>query len=89
MNENDAKKLYDRATNAVQDANEPVVHVRVAGRSRDVALSVLNLSATSGDAAVKDALARFMELSPADFSGAVVERHENGNLTVRPEAVYG
>lgn len=86
MNENDANKLYDRATGTHASA---VMHVRVFGRSRDIALDLLDIGSASTDAAVREAVARFMEITPAQLAGTVVERHENGNMTVRPEAVFG
>ena len=92
MTNEDLKKLYDRAA-GTETANEtevgPVVHVRVQGRSRDIALYLLDLTTSSSDDAIRNAVATFMELPPATLRGTVIERHENGNLTVRPEAVFG
>jgi hypothetical protein len=87
MTENDANKLYQRATGTNQEA--PVIHVRVLGRSRDIALDLLDIGTQSPDNVIRDAIARFMEVSPEQLKGTVVERHENGNLTLRPEAVFG
>ncbi|HEY9776073.1 MAG TPA: hypothetical protein V6C81_20085 [Planktothrix sp.] len=85
MTEHNANNLYERATTGNAGA---VIHVRVNGRSRDIALDTLGLSASSADDAVRNAVANFMELAPANLS-AVIERHENGNMTLRPEAVFG
>ena len=40
-------------------------------------------------AQVKRALARHLEVSAVQLTDYCVDRHANGNLTVRPEAVYG
>lgn len=87
MTENDANKLYQRATGINQES--PVIHVRVLGRSRDIALELLDIGTQSPDNAIREAIARFMEVSPDQLRATVVERHENGNLTLRPEAVFG
>jgi len=89
MTENDANKLYERASNRSNPTDSRVIHVRVMGRSRDITLDLLDISTDSSDATIRDSVARFMELTPAQFRDTVVERHENGNMTLRPEAVFG
>ena len=69
--------------------NGAVVHVRFDGRSQDVPLEVLDVGPLSGDNAVKAALARHLGVPDAKFRDYVIDRHETGNLTVRPEAVFG
>ena len=86
MTENDARDLFNRAT---EERTSPVIHVRVQGRSRDVALDMLDIGQGSSDEAVRESLARFLELDPALFKDTVIERHENGNMTLRPEALFG
>jgi len=66
-----------------------LLHVRYAGRSSDVGLSVLDLTAGSSDARIKQSLARYLEVAPSSFDDYVIDRHANGNMTVRPEAVFG
>jgi hypothetical protein len=66
-----------------------VVHVRFNGRSFDVPLTVLDVRVGSHDGDVKAALARHLEVHPSRLTDYVVDRHGNGNLTVRPEAVFG
>lgn len=66
-----------------------VIHVRFDGRSRDIPLKDLDLGPLSADADVKRALARYLEVPEAKFRDYVIDRHETGNLTVRPEAVFG
>lgn len=82
------KTLFDTAIN-VAPVNEQVLHVRVQGKSRDIALDVLGITGGSSDSAIREAVAQFMDLSPNLFTSTVIERHPNGNMTLRPEAVFG
>ena len=68
---------------------EPTAHVRFAGRSFDVPLASLDLGAASGDGQVRRAMARFLSVPESKLDPYVIDRHPNGNLTVRPEAVFG
>jgi hypothetical protein len=86
----DPKKLYDLARGAATlDAPSAMVHVRVQGRSRDIAIDLLGIDSHSPDESICAAVAVFMEMNPEQFRNTVVERHANGNLTVRPTAVFG
>ena len=67
----------------------PVLHVRFDGRSRDIPLGDLDLGHLAADEAVKRAVARFLQVPEGKLRDYVVDRHETGNLTVRPEAVFG
>ena len=67
----------------------PVLHIRFDGRSFDIPLADLDVGTLSSDAAVKRALAGYLNVAEAKFRDYVVDRHETGNLTVRPEAVFG
>jgi hypothetical protein len=67
----------------------PVVHIRFEGRSLDVGLDLLDVGPYSDDNAVKRALAAYLEVPERRLRDYVIDRHENGNLTVRPEAVFG
>jgi hypothetical protein len=87
MANQDPKTLFNRANNAA--ATGPVLHVRFDGRSRDIAMEILDLGAGSSDAAVFQAVAAFLDVNVARFDGMVIERHQNGNMTLRPEAVFG
>jgi hypothetical protein len=69
--------------------DQTMVHVRFDGRSWTVPAAALNVSALSGDAEVKHAVAAYLEIAPARLDLYVVERYETGNITVRPEAVFG
>ena len=85
---NDPKALFNTATGK-NETSGPVVHVRVQGRSRDIAIDLLGLTPASPDELVREAVARFMEVPLDQLRYSVIERHANGNMTVRPEAVFG
>ncbi len=68
---------------------ERILHVRFEGRSQDIRLVVLDLGDLSTDGDVHRALAAYMGVPEQRFTVYVVERHANGNITVRPEAVFG
>ena len=65
------------------------LHLRYDGKSYDLPLAELDVSSSVSDDDVREALARHFDVSPAKFRAYVVERHRTGNLTVRPEAVFG
>jgi hypothetical protein len=66
-----------------------VAHIRFEGRSLDVPLAELDIGPRSQDGEVKRALARFLDVPEARLRDYVVDRHDTGNVTVRPEAVFG
>jgi hypothetical protein len=66
-----------------------VVHVRHDGRSLDVPLGDLDIGPDADDAAVKRALAGRLDVPERTLRDYAVDRHETGNLTVRPAAVFG
>jgi hypothetical protein len=66
-----------------------VLHVRFDGRSLDVPLGDLDIGTASEDREIKRALARHIEVPEARLRDYTVDRHDTGNLTVRPEAVFG
>ena len=69
--------------------DQPVLHIRFDGRSFDIPLSDLDVGTLSTDAEVKRALSGYLNVPEAKFRDYTVDRHETGNLTVRPEAVFG
>ena len=69
--------------------NTQVLHVRYAGRSLDVPLVGLDLTSASPDREVKQRLAAYLETTPRSLEAYVLDRHANGNMTLRPEAVFG
>jgi len=68
---------------------ERTIHIRYAGRSCDITAEVLGLAGEADAAAVKRAVARYLDVTPASLDAYVVEFHATGNVTVRPEAVFG
>jgi hypothetical protein len=66
-----------------------ILHVRFDGRSLDIPLSDLDVGLGSDDRAIKRALAQHLEVPEAKLRDYTVDRHETGNLTVRPQAVFG
>ena len=67
----------------------PMVHIRFQGRSYQLEAAQLDISALSSDQEIRQALAQYFEAPAAKLAAYVIERHENGNMTVRPEAVFG
>lgn len=66
-----------------------VVHIRFEGRSLDIPQGDLDVGSASSDNEIKQALARHLEVPAAKLRDYVIDRHETGNMTVRPEAVFG
>jgi len=66
-----------------------MVHIRFEGRSYDLRPEQIHIRANMNDKEVKQILARHFDVAPNRFNEYVVERTENGDLIVRPEAVYG
>ena len=71
------------------EPTEPMLHVRFQGVSRQMPLSALHLAPDASEAEVVAALASYFDVAVGRFAPYVVEHHENGNITVRPEAVFG
>ena len=69
--------------------DSPVLHIRFDGRSFDIPLSDLDVGSMSSNEEVKRALAGYLNVPEAKFRDYTVDRHDTGNLTVRPEAVFG
>ena len=66
-----------------------LVHIRFAGRSHDVPLIELDVGAGASDAQIKSAIAKRLDIDVGKLRDYVVDRHSTGNLTIRPEAVFG
>jgi len=67
----------------------PMLHVRFDGRSFDLPLSDLDVGTDSRDAEILRALSGYLNVPFEKFRYYTVDRHATGNLTVRPEAVFG
>jgi hypothetical protein len=74
---------------AVRQEPVAVVHIRFEGRSLDAPLTALDIGPGSSDSEIKRVLAQYLEVPEARLRDYVVDRHQNGNFTVRPEAVFG
>ena len=68
---------------------ERALHVRYGGQSLSIAFTVLDIGDLSNDRQVRESLARYLEIPVNRLAPYVVQRHANGNITVRPEAVFG
>jgi hypothetical protein len=68
---------------------EHVAHIRFGGKSLDVTLAALGLAPDSDPDEVRRRVARYLETPEAQLLNHAVDRHENGNLTIRPPAVFG
>ncbi|HNT78230.1 MAG TPA: hypothetical protein PKH77_24720 [Anaerolineae bacterium] len=75
--------------NTILPYEERAVHVRFEGQSWTLALAVLNLREPFDPEAVRTALANHFDVPLQKFAVYVVEQHPNGNVTVRPEAIFG
>lgn len=75
--------------NQLQVVDQYHLHVRFDGRSHTLDMSDLDIGDLSSDQQVRTALATHFEVPVDRFHGYVVEREPNGNMTVRPEAIFG
>jgi hypothetical protein len=66
-----------------------VAHVRYNGRSVDVPLGALEVPLGASDVQMKVALANWLDVPARNFNDYVLDRHPNGNVTLRPQAVFG
>lgn len=66
-----------------------MVHIRFEGRSYDIKSVELGLEQSMSDSAIKQRLAQYFDVVINCFEYYVIDRRPNGDLIVRPEAVYG
>ncbi|KAF0247379.1 MAG: hypothetical protein FD167_3220 [bacterium] len=66
-----------------------MVHIRFEGRSYDLRPEQIRLGANMSNKEIKQLLAQHFDVAPNRFNEYVVDRTANGDLIVRPEAVYG
>jgi hypothetical protein len=74
---------------AEREGGVAVVHIRFEGRSLDIPQGDLDVGMASSDNEIKRALARHLEVAESKLRDYIIDRHETGNMTVRPEAVFG
>jgi hypothetical protein len=72
-----------------RNTDHALLHVRFAGRSLDIPLSTLDVGTVSDDGQIKRAVARYLDVADGKLTDYTVDRHPTGNMTVRPEAVFG
>ena len=66
-----------------------MIHIRYEGRSLNVKEQELNVHAGLNDQTIKERIARHFQVSADKMQYYVIDRTPNGDLIVRPEAVYG
>ncbi len=66
-----------------------MVHIRYEGRSVDISEAQLRVNAGMSDAEIKERIARHFDVRAKKLEFYVIDRTPNGDLVVRPEAVYG
>ncbi|MEA5553056.1 hypothetical protein VB713_19100 [Anabaena cylindrica UHCC 0172] len=66
-----------------------MVHIRFEGRSVDVTETQLGITARMNDVAVKEHIARHLDVNKDRLSDYIIDRRPSGDLIIRPEAVYG
>jgi hypothetical protein len=64
------------------------LHIRYDGRSYDLKLDALDLGDLSSDAEVRQAVATHLEVPPTKLANFAVDKAD-GNITLRPQAVFG
>ncbi len=73
----------------IQVHRPAIAHIRFEGRSFDLPLAELGIAEGAADREVKRAIANHLEISEERLRDYVLDRHESGNVTLRPEAVFG
>jgi hypothetical protein len=67
----------------------PAIHICFEGRRFDVPLVELGLGETSGDTDIRRAIARHLEVPAFRVRYHVIDRHDHGDITIRPEEGFG
>ncbi len=66
-----------------------MVHIRFEGRSVDVTETQLGIAPGMNDVAVKERIARHLDVNSDRLSAYIIDHRPSGDLIIRPEAVYG
>ena len=66
-----------------------MTNARFGGQSRDLPFRELDVHEYSSDQQIRRAVARDLDVSVKKLNPYVIERHANGYMTVRPEAIFG
>jgi hypothetical protein len=74
----------------VVNAAGPQLHIRFEGRSIDVPLNELDVGVLSNDNQIREAVAENMGVPVAKLRAFAIDKNmETGEMTLRPEAVFG
>ena len=65
------------------------IHVRFNGRSDTFDCGTFGISTITSDDEIKEKLAHYYDQEKDALDNLVIEHLANGNITVRPQAVYG
>ncbi|MGB1206757.1 MAG: hypothetical protein ACPG5B_13985 [Chitinophagales bacterium] len=67
-----------------------MLHIRFKGRSYDLQAGQIRLNINANDRTILECVANFLEVNISELKDSyVIDRRPNGNIIVRPEAVYG
>ncbi len=68
----------------------PQIHIRFEGRSIDIPLTEIDCGVLSPDAAIREAVATHLGVPRVKLDTFQIDRNQQtGDLTLRPEAVFG
>lgn len=72
------------------EATGPMVHIRYEGQSFEYPMSQFDIGPRSSDAEIKNAVSVALNTPVEKLRNYAIDRHpESGNITLRPEAVFG
>ncbi len=80
---------FSAATVARFSRAPAVIKIQLMGTSYDLTLHSLDLHPGSTEGQIKHAVAVGLMVDADQVEDLVIDRHSNGNLTLRPEAVFG
>ena len=66
-----------------------MIHVRFEGRSYDLEIEAMPPGAAATDNSLKEIVAGRLDVAVSRLDSYVIDRRPNGDIVVRPEAVYG
>jgi len=67
----------------------PIAHIRFEGQSFDLPFAELSVGLAATNEDIKQAAATYLKVHSSRLRDYVVDRHESGNVTIRPQAVFG
>jgi hypothetical protein len=81
--------IQESASVPAQLKQSAIAHIRFDGKSLDVPLIELGVIDPGSEPEIRRAVARHLEVSEERLRDHVLDRHETGNVTLRPQAVFG